>query len=357
MGWSRRKPGQNSSLKWHEPTCPTTSQTIAQQSTQAETTTTETTTEAVLRKQAEVREQQTVTTTTQQSGGLEALIASAVLPHIESKISGLVDESKVEAIVNRLFDGMIFKHVTTVEVKTVEGVTKDCGVQHKQFALLLQLVQARVNVWLPGPAGSGKTTACENAAKKLEMKFFHCGAMDNDYKLMGFINAQGQVVNTLFREWFINGGVFCGDEIDSWLPSATLALNSALANGHCTFPDGTFQRHPDAIFIGCANTWGLGATNDYVGRMKQDAAFLDRFVKLDWPYDEGLELALTGNDDWCKRVQALRAKAKDKGLKVIISPRASLNGAKLLAHGMPQNVVEQVTIRQAMTDEQWRSIQ
>lgn len=291
------------------------------------------------------------------SGDLFAGLASAIAPYLEQRIQGLVDESKVEAIVTKLFDGMIFKTVTTVEVKLPEQETRNIGVQHKQFPTLLQLVAARMNVWLPGPAGSGKTTAVENVAKALGLKFYHCGAMDNDYKLMGFINAQGQVVNTLFREWFINGGVFCGDEIDSWLPSATLALNAALANGHCTFPDGTFQRHPDAIFIGCANTWGLGGTNDYVGRMKQDAAFLDRFVKLEWNYDDGLEIALAGNQEWTERVQSLRSKAHSKGLKVIISPRASINGAKLLASGISKTIVEQVVIRQGMTDEQWRSIQ
>jgi hypothetical protein len=77
---------------------------------------------------------------------------------------------------------------------------------------------------------------------------------------------------------------------------------------------------------------------------------------LDWDYDEALEEALAANAEWVKRVQGLRAKAKAKGLKVIISPRASIKGAKLLRRGMAQAKVEQLVVRKAMTAEQWSSI-
>ena len=261
-------------------------------------------------------------------------------------------------MIKTLLGDAILLTATKVVVETkATGEVKDLGVQHKCFPDLMDICNAGDNVWLTGPAGGGKTTAVEKIAEALGMRFFHVAAMDNEYKLMGFIDAQGRVVSTVFRDWWENGGIICLDEVDSWLPAAALALNGALANGHCTFPDGMKPRHPGCMAVACANTWGLGASADYVGRMKQDAAFVDRFAQLDWPYDEAFELAISGNAAWTKRVQHLRKNARAKGLKVIISPRASIKGAEMLAKGIRQELVEQVRIRKGMTNEQWESIQ
>jgi hypothetical protein len=291
------------------------------------------------------------------SGWLVGL-AHELAPYIESRIATKLDRDEVADMLKGMLEGAVMLKATKVVVEDkTSGEVKDLGLQHELFPELFEYVKAGVHVWLTGPAGSGKTTAVEKIAEALARKFYHVGAMDNEYKLMGFIDAQGRVVSTVFREWWESGGVICLDEIDSWLPAATLALNGALANGHCTFPDGMKPRHPDCVIVACANTWGLGATNDYVGRMKQDAAFIDRFVQMDWPYDEAFELALAGNPAWAKRVQHLRKNAKAKGLKVIISPRASIQGAKLLAAGIAQDKVERVAVRKGMTNEQWEAIQ
>jgi hypothetical protein len=92
--------------------------------------------------------------------------------------------------------------------------------------------------------------------------------------------------------------------------------------------------------------------------MKQDAAFLNRFpTKLDWVYDEALEVAICGNPEWAKRVQYFRKKCKEKVIKHVLSPRQSIDGAKLLAQGIPRDVVEQLTIRAGLSDTQWSAIQ
>jgi len=69
-----------------------------------------------------------------------------------------------------------------------------------------------------------------------------------------------------------------------------------------------------------------------------------------------LELATAPNPTWTKRVQAIRKKVKDKGLRVLVTPRESYLGAQLLAAGIPQDIVEQMTIKSGMTDEQWTQI-
>jgi hypothetical protein len=117
------------------------------------------------------------------------------------------------------------------------------------------------------------------------------------------------------------------------------------------------ERHVDFICIAAANTFGLGATSEYVGRMKMDAAFLDRFVFISWDIDELLEIQICGNDKWANRVQGLRHRAVSSGIKVVISPRASVYGAKLLASGMDQATVETICVKRGMTKDQWEGIQ
>lgn len=298
-----------------------------------------------------------------QSGDFLAGLATALAPYLDSKLQGLVDQDMVMQLITQALDGAMLKTVTTVEVMDYsQDSIKDLGLQHKLFPMLLGCCNARtsdghrLNIWLTGPAGSGKTTAAKNVALALGLEYRFTGSIDTEYKLMGFIDAQGRIVNTQFRQAYEFGGVFLFDEVDSSLPGALLAFNAALANGEAAFPDGIVKRHNDFCCIAAANTWGLGANSDYVGRLKLDAAFLDRFVQLAWNIDAELELATAGNAAWVKRVQALRAAALSKGVKSIISPRASYFGAALLTSGMPQDQVETLAVRKAMSDDQWGAI-
>lgn len=310
--------------------------------------------------------------TTPSTNGLGELLADAIIPYLDGKLNGLLNAEQVGRIVRQLapdiittvFDGMVFKTVNTVELKQPgEAVARDLGVQHKQFPLLLKAINARqsnghhLNIWLTGPTGSGKTTSAKNAAEALGMRFGFCGAMDTSFQLLGYKDATGKVVETEFRDFYLNGGVYLLDEVDSWSPSALLALNGALANGECPFPDGTKPRHKDFVCPAAANTWGLGATNDYVGRCKLDAAFLARFVaKIHWDYDDALEIALCPNREWVTRVQKVRANAKARGLKVVISPRVSYEGAALLAAGISQSEVESITLAAGLSAQDWSNI-
>jgi hypothetical protein len=94
--------------------------------------------------------------------------------------------------------------------------------------------------------------------------------------------------------------------------------------------------------VATGNTYGTGANRQYVGRQALDAATLDRFVVIDVPIDERLEerIALRHAPSHQKqarelvaRIRKLRKLAEEKNLPVIISPRASIDGAKLLQAG------------------------
>jgi cobaltochelatase CobS len=204
---------------------------------------------------------------------------------------------------------------------------------------------ARLNVWIAGPAGSGKTYAAKQAAAALGLDFGFHGSMSMPHELLGFVDAGGVYRATVFVRLFMAGGVCLLDEIDAGSDDARLAINAALANGLLSLPDGRIvDRHPDFVCIAAANTWGQGATADYVGRAKIDAATLSRFpVKLAWEYDAALETAMCGNPDWAARVQAARKRAAAAGVKHQIDPRHSMAGAALLAAGFDVDTVAGMT--------------
>jgi hypothetical protein len=216
----------------------------------------------------------------------------------------------------------------------------ELGTQHYQFENLLKYVASKVNVYLVGSAGSGKTTAAKNIAKALNIPFYFTGAIASEYKLTGFINAQGTIVSTEFRKAYENGGLFLFDEIDASYPQAILAFNAALANDFMDFPDKQVARHKNFYCITAANTYGTGADRAYIGRNQLDAASLDRFVFFDWEIDENLERELANNDPWVNYVQKARKAVKKLDVRFVISPRASINGATLLEKGIDRKEVE-----------------
>lgn len=234
------------------------------------------------------------------------------------------------------------KNNKTIDITIKKGrKITELGTQHKQFENLLKYIKAGVNVYLVGSAGSGKTTAAKNIAKALEIPFYFTGAIASEFKLTGFINAQGNIVSTEFRKAYEKGGLFLFDEIDASYPQAILAFNAALANDFMDFPDKKVERHKDFYCIAAANTYGLGADRAYIGRNQLDAASLDRFVFFDWNIDENLERKLADDDIWVNYVQKVRSAVQDLGIRLVISPRASIYGATLLQAGIDRREVEQ----------------
>jgi hypothetical protein len=54
---------------------------------------------------------------------------------------------------------------------------------------------------------------------------------------------------------------------------------------------------------------------------------------IDFKIDEVLEMNVSPNKEFTKIVQKLRERARRKGMSIIISPRASINGGKLINAG------------------------
>jgi cobaltochelatase CobS len=208
---------------------------------------------------------------------------------------------------------------------------------------------------LVGPAGSGKTTACEHVAQALGLPFYSNGALTGTHELFGYMDAAGRYHTTPFRQAFQFGGVYLMDELDRTTdPSVPVSLNSALANGFASFPDSAepVRRHPDFVPLVAANTFGRGADRLYVGANQLDAATLNRFAFLSWDYDEALERALAGDDTWTAYVQAARAACYKHKIRHIISPRASMGGANLRRVGLGFDMVADACIWQGLDTEQ-----
>jgi hypothetical protein len=134
------------------------------------------------------------------------------------------------------------------------------------------------------------------------------------------------------------------------------------------FPDGCIQRHPDFRVVAGANTFGTGADRQYVGRNQLDAASLDRYAVIDWGYDEALEASLVGApapknaptpvsisplsaDEaqskalaWFENVRKVRKAVDDLKVRHVVSPRATINGARLLAAGWTWADTEEAVI-------------
>lgn len=232
------------------------------------------------------------------------------------------------------------------------------GTQHALFPKVLQIMSLGLNLWLTGPAGSGKTQMVERAADALKKRFFAQSvcAQTTVSQFLGYNDANGRYVRSLFREAYENGGVFLLDEIDAGNPNVLSVLNASISNGYCAFPDGMIKRHEDFILAASGNTWGTGASRQYVGRLEIDAATLDRFVFIEVGYDDELENRICGNPRWAKIVQYIRSRVIELGMRHVVSPRASIFGSLLLEAGVEPSDVLKMVVYKGMSDDDIKKI-
>lgn len=228
---------------------------------------------------------------------------------------------------------------------------------HKQFKTIVNIIKSQKrnpkNIMMVGEAGSGKTHLASSIAKACGLKFYpmSVGLQTTKSDLLGFINAHGQYVTSPLREAFEKGGVLLLDEFDAAHAGVVTIINSLLANGHCSFPDGIVEKNDKFICMVACNTYGHGANIDYVGRNRLDGATLDRFITVHVGYDETLEEQLTCNPQWIAIIKQMRKNIEKQGLKMIISPRASMNGADLLDAGFKiEDVIDMVIMKGADAD-------
>lgn len=220
---------------------------------------------------------------TGQTGDVQAaleLLAGALGPKI--------DRDEITKLVKAEVASVIFPTRTVVEKVSGEQKKID-GDTHVKLADVTMALMAGEHVLMVGPAGTGKSTIAAQAAKALDLEEYSISLSPQTpaSQLVGYMQATGDYVPTLFRKAFEDGGVFHFDEMDNAHPSVLAVINAALANGKMAFPDKMVHRHENFRAVASANTYGRGADRAYVGRQAIDAATLDRFSVVTIEVDEG----------------------------------------------------------------------
>ena len=273
-------------------------------------------------------------TQTQQSAA--ELMQQAIQQLVQSSAPAL-DESRVLTLIQEAIDKQAPRKVEFIVPDKQPIVIEDR--MHPNFEKLVGYLQQGLHVMLVGEKGSGKTYAAKMAAKVLQRQFYtqQCANTSVKQDFLGFTDANGKASSTIFRKAFTEGGVFLLDEVDNGNANVGVALNAPLENKIAAFPDMMADAHEDFICVGAMNTNGRGGTTQYAARNRQDEAFLDRFVFLEWNIDERFEMDIASNKDWCKRIQKLRARVKTLGIDFHIGTRATFQGEKIIAAGFAES--------------------
>ena len=283
-----------------------------------------------------------------------AVDANTVRQIVAEEMSDVPTKDAIAAMVANALENIPARTIT-VKLEQTEGLVPKTldGARHKLAETVLKRISLGFkNLFLSGPAGCGKTTLVAQVAEALGLRFasVSCSAGMSESVLLGRllpIGENGQFAYTLaqFVDLYENGGVFLLDEGDASDANTLLVMNSALANGHLDIPNRidnpVAKRHPNFICFVAANTWGAGATREYVGRNQLDAAFLDRFVgaKFYLDYDRDLELTLVTAiapegkaTEFLAKAYSVRERITSTGMRRIFGTRSLISGAKLL-HG------------------------
>ena len=274
------------------------------------------------------------------SGDPLAPLASALLPPmLKSMLPSM--QKFIEEMRAKLSTVIVTIDKATGESRKLEGL------HHMSAPKVIALCQ-RQNVMLVGPAGCGKTmiaSSVQAATGRKTLVVFSCSAGTTESHLGGWLLPMGEqgkfvYVPADFINAYEQGGIILIDEMDAADANLLLFLNAALANGGILIPQRAasglpsyVKRHPETIILAAANTWGHGATSEYVGRGALDAATIDRFYQVAIDYDHKLEAQLASEEivSW---VQNVRHHARAAKLRRVVSTRMILKLREAIASGI-----------------------
>jgi cobaltochelatase CobS len=279
--------------------------------------------------------------------GLDGVLSSMIAAAVAASVPKAPEVDR-DMLVRMVADVVNERIPVTLKVE-YRGQTREVpGVRHFAFDDVIMALSAGLHVWLPGPAGSGKSTLGRQCFTALDRPVQMTGAISNAFQLYGFKSPSGDpsTLRTPLRVAVEEGHGFIWDDVDRSCPKAFASFNEGLANGYFSFPDGVLKAAPGFQCIATANTYGLGGGSDYVGASRLDKATLDRFCFIDVPYDEKAERNIAGADglEWCLHVQKVRAAVRRLGLKHLVTPRATFKGLALLGAGMARGKVESAVL-------------
>lgn len=250
---------------------------------------------------------------------LATVIADKYVPVIANQVISQVNDyvqsnyGRVEQAISFTFAGNKLEEIT-----------------HDKFETIFQFILADEPVMLVGPAGSGKNHIVQQIAKLANLPFYFTNAVTQEYKLTGFIDAMGKYHETEFYKAFSGGGIFMLDEMDASIPEVLIILNAAISNRYFDFPNGRINAHPDFRIIAAGNTFGQGASFQYVGRNQLDGASLNRFAIIEIGYSKKIENGITNDIDLVDFIRDFRNACEKSGVNHIVSYREIIRSNKML---------------------------
>lgn len=269
---------------------------------------------------------------------------------VEDKNEVIADlQKQIEAFKNAPKSGNVIN--ITVAGKTT--TTENEETYHQKFEEILNYVCNNENVYLYGPAGTGKNVICKQVANALKAAYFYNNTLYTKYDCIGYMDATGNFVKTVLYDFLKSdgAGLMFFDELDNSMAEAVIPLNDLLADGKLTFANGeTLYLTEDKHIIAAGNTDGRGATDEYNGRYKMDESTRSRFLFINVDYCRKVEESIVGNSKYILDfVDELRKACKQTGIKIILGYREIIR-LKKYENNKPESVLQAAILKGLTVD-------
>lgn len=195
---------------------------------------------------------------------------------------------------------------------------------------LKRLIEAGIrNIWMVGPAGCGKSTMARMTAKELNLPYLciSCGIGTSATEFLGYKYPTRE--STKFAEYYAKPSIILIDEMTALDPAVGQVLNAALANDEIETTTGLVSRNPECIIIATSNTFGSGASRQYVANNQLDASTIDRFIGGIIEVDYSVDYESQYDVDVVNYVWKLRECIKACNIRRIASTRMIQSGTRM----------------------------
>ena len=195
---------------------------------------------------------------------------------------------------------------------------------------LKRLIEAGMrNIWMVGPAGCGKSTMARMTAKELNLSYLciSCGIGTSATEFLGYKYPTRE--STKFAEYYAKPSIILIDEMTALDPAVGQVLNAALANDEIETTTGLVSRNPECIIIATSNTFGSGASRQYVANNQLDASTIDRFIGGIIEVDYSVDYESQYDVDVVNYVWKLRECIKACNIRRIASTRMIQSGTRM----------------------------
>lgn len=287
------------------------------------------------------------------NGGGNVVVKNSVGKHFKTSRKGIKFKSK-----NDLKDLLDIRNKIEEELKAQEEYQRQLEEKQVDFSKvdtstkILRTIEAGIkNIWLCGPAGSGKSFMTRQVADTLGIPYLciSCGIGTSSTEFLGYKYPTRE--STRFAEYYSKPSVILLDEFTALDPAVAQICNAALANGEIETTTGTVYRDPNCIIIATSNTYGGGASRQYVANNQLDASTIDRFVGGIIEVDYSEEYESQYDYEVVKYVNNLRSIIKDYDLRRVASTRM-IQAGTALKHNFVKNWKQQLIINWSDNEKQ-----